>query len=97
MTFLENGSCGQQFILRKKLRGGKKWEQGGFKETPEGRTQTRNVPKSNTEWPLTEVAAELAHHAVRVCSRDLCQPCENQNVTVFERSLVHGLKDKRKL
>lgn len=40
----------------------------------------------------TQVAAELSYHAIWVRSRDLCKTRQDENITVFKRSLVHGLK-----
>lgn len=54
-------------------------------------------PIHSTSWPHTQIAAELSHHAVWVRGGDLGQACQNENVTVFERSLVHGLKNQREL
>lgn len=47
--------------------------------------------------PRTQIAAELSHHAIWVRRGDLGQACQNENVAVFERSLVHGLKNQREL
>lgn len=82
--------------------------QGGFREKQraglEGRGEDSHGNNPRMQCPgsalrrplLTEVAAELAHHVVGVGSGDLREPRENQNIAVFERSLVHGLTDKKK-
>lgn len=54
-------------------------------------------PVHGLSWTHTQVAAELSHHAVRVGGGDLGEACQNENVAVFERSLVHGLKNQREL
>lgn len=46
-----------------------------------------------SQWP-TQVAAELSHHPIGVGSGDLGQAGQDQNVAVFESSLVHGLEIK---
>lgn len=43
----------------------------------------------------TQVAEELAHHAVRVGGGNLGEARQDENIAVFERRLVHGLKNQR--
>lgn len=40
----------------------------------------------------TQVAAELSYHAIWVSSGDLCKTRQDEHITIFKRSLVHGLK-----
>lgn len=40
----------------------------------------------------TQVAAELSYHAIWVSSGDLCKTHQDEHITIFKRSLVHGLK-----
>lgn len=50
---------------------------------------------TETGCARTQAAAELAHHAVWVRRGDLGKACEDEDIAVFERSLVHGLQNQR--
>lgn len=47
-----------------------------------------------TVQPPTKVTAEFAHHSIWIGCGNLGESSQDENITVFKRSLVHGLKGK---